>query len=70
MFDKILKRNLHSSLVSIVINIILLFFSFQSVLQQASSVMNSGSSDDHLLTTLQEHYTMAGMYAHHYQPFD
>jgi hypothetical protein len=33
-------------------------FSLQSVLQQASSIMSSG--DDHLLTTIQEHYTMAG----------
>ena len=39
-----------------------IYIFFQSVLQQASSVMNSGSSDDHLLTTIQEHYTMAGMY--------
>ena len=31
---------------------------FQSVLQQAASVMNS--SDDPLLTSIQEHYTMAG----------
>jgi len=30
----------------------------RSVLQQASSIMSSG--DDHLLTTIQEHYTMAG----------
>ena len=31
---------------------------FQSVLQQATSLMTTG--EDHLLTTIQEHYSMAG----------
>ena len=42
------------------LNILIAFhICLQSVLQQASSVMST-SDDSNLLTTIQEHYTMAG----------
>ena len=41
-------------------NCLVIIIFFQSVLQQASSLM---SGDDHLLTTIQEPYSMAGQLA-------